>query len=72
MGSWVHPREAGFTPRYIWCGRHRCIIWRHCGVDARKVDKLVLCDDGMYHTAWSVTCPVCGLRAGGIEGLPRH
>lgn len=32
----MHPQEAGFTPRYEWRGRERCIVWRCCGQDARQ------------------------------------
>ena len=55
------PNAIGFTPRYVWQGRFRNIIWRHCHTDARQGSKLVRGDDGVYFSRFLCTCPVCGL-----------
>lgn len=61
----IHPQAIGFTPRYEWRGRERCIVWRHCGADAQQGNKQVMTitETGTkrIENRSICRCTVCGL-----------
>jgi len=64
----VHPQDRGFTPRYVWKGRERCIVWRHCGKDAREERMFFKDTNGVWKQVVITACRVCRLKVCNIYG----